>query len=123
MNRHKNILNNMVMDNKRRDPLYQTIITDLALAGCIRLEAAEMLLGYKIPSYLKAPDGTTVATLSEKNKVAGTLAKKLKSIVGKTADDKSDEGKTADDKSDEGKTADDKSDEGKAADKSDGSTN
>lgn len=53
----KNTLNNMMMDNQRRSPLYQTIITDLAITDNIDREDAEMLLGYKIPTFLKTPDG------------------------------------------------------------------
>lgn len=56
----KNVLNNMMMDNQRRNPLYQTIITDLAIVGAIDRDDAEMLLGYKIPSFLKTPDGQSL---------------------------------------------------------------
>ena len=54
----RNTLNSIVMGNKRRDQLYQTVITDLALAGVIERDVAESLLGYEIPSYLKLDDGT-----------------------------------------------------------------
>jgi hypothetical protein len=57
----RNILNNMMMDNQRRNPLYQTILTDLAITGNIPREDAEMLLGYEIPAFLKTPDGSTIA--------------------------------------------------------------
>ena len=60
--KRKNTLNNIMLDNQRRTPLYQAIITDLAITGNIDLDDAEMLLGYKIPNYLKAPDGTTIDT-------------------------------------------------------------
>lgn len=56
----RNILNNMMMDNQRRNPLYQAIITDLAITGNIPREDAEMLLGYEIPNFLKTPDGATI---------------------------------------------------------------
>lgn len=56
----KNVLNNMIMENQRRNPLYQTIITDLAITGNIDRDDAEMLLGYEIPNYLKTPDGQTI---------------------------------------------------------------
>lgn len=56
----KNVLNNMMMENQRRNPLYQTIITDLAITGNIDRDDAEMLLGYEIPNYLKTPDGQTI---------------------------------------------------------------
>jgi len=60
--KRKNTLNNIMLDNQRRTPLYQAVITDLAITGNIDLDDAEMLLGYKIPNYLKAPDGTTIDT-------------------------------------------------------------
>ena len=50
----------MIMENQRRNPLYQTIITDLAITGNIDRDDAEMLLGYEIPDYLKTPDGQTI---------------------------------------------------------------
>lgn len=56
----RNILNNMIMDNQRKNPLYQTIITDLAITGNIDREDAEMLLGYEIPSFLHTPDGHSI---------------------------------------------------------------
>lgn len=56
----KNVLNNMIMENQRRNPLYQTIITDLAITGNIDRDDAETLLGYEIPNYLKTPDGQTI---------------------------------------------------------------
>lgn len=56
----RNILNNMMMDNQRKNPLYQTIITDLAITGNIDREDAEMLLGYEIPSFLHTPDGHSI---------------------------------------------------------------
>lgn len=56
----RNILNNMMMDNQRKNPLYQTIITDLAITGNMDREDAEMLLGYEIPSFLHTPDGQSI---------------------------------------------------------------
>jgi len=53
----KNVLNNMIMNNHRKNPVYQTLITDLAILGVIRREDAENLLGYKIPAFLQTPDG------------------------------------------------------------------
>lgn len=53
----KNTLNNLILDNKRKDQVYQAVITDLALAGVIDMSVAEGLLGYKIPDYLKLPAG------------------------------------------------------------------
>jgi len=57
---NRNTLNSMIMDNQRRTPLYQTIITDLAIVGAINREDAEMLLGYQIPANLKVPDGRCI---------------------------------------------------------------
>ena len=61
----RNILNNMMMDNQRKNPLYQTIITDLAITGNIDREDAEMLLGYEIPSFLHTPDGQSIEEVPE----------------------------------------------------------
>ena len=61
----RNFLNNMMMDNQRKNPLYQTIITDLAITGNIDREDAEMLLGYKIPSFLHTPDGQSIEEVPE----------------------------------------------------------
>lgn len=54
----RNVLNNIIMGNKRKDPVYQTVITDLAISGIITRDKAEKLLGYKIPSFLRLDDGT-----------------------------------------------------------------
>ena len=61
----RNILNNMMMDNQRKNPLYQTIITDLAITGNMDREDAEMLLGYEIPSFLHTPDGQSIEEIPE----------------------------------------------------------
>ena len=63
----RNILNNMMMDNQRKNPLYQTIITDLAITGNMDREDAEMLLGYEIPSFLHTPDGQSIEEVPEEN--------------------------------------------------------
>jgi hypothetical protein len=63
LRKRRNILNNMMMDNCRKDKVYQAIITDLALTGVIKLEDAEMLLCYKIPDFLKLYDGRSVADI------------------------------------------------------------
>ena len=60
MRLRRNTLNNLMMDNQRKNPLYQTIITDLAITGAIEREDAEMLLGYEIPGFLKTPDGKSL---------------------------------------------------------------
>ena len=57
MRKGRNILNNMMLGTLRKNQIYQAIITDLAITDNISREDAEMLLGYKIPSYLKTPDG------------------------------------------------------------------
>ena len=62
---HRNTLNNMILANQRKTPIYQAIITDLALTGNIDKEDAEMLLGYEIPKFLKAPDGSNIETYDE----------------------------------------------------------
>lgn len=69
----RNTLNNITLANQRRTPVYQAVITDLAITGNIPREDAEMLLGYKIPEYLKAPNGDIIGEyddpkLNEANK-------------------------------------------------------
>ena len=66
----RNILNNMMMDNQRKNPLYQTIITDLAITGNMDREDAEMLLGYEIPSFLHTPDGQSIEEMPEDDEEA-----------------------------------------------------
>lgn len=56
----KNTLNNYILDNARKSREYQAVITDLAIEGAIPLEAAERILGYEIPEYLKSPSGKSV---------------------------------------------------------------
>ena len=58
----RNTLNNMTLDNIRKDRIYQAVITDLALTGNISRSDAEMLLGYEIPEYLKSPEGDTISS-------------------------------------------------------------
>lgn len=43
------------MSNKRKDAVYQTLITDLTLLGYLTKEEGEALLGYKIPAHLRLP--------------------------------------------------------------------
>lgn len=62
MRRGRNTLNNMTLDNIRKDRIYQAVITDLALTGNISRSDAEMLLGYEIPEYLKSPEGDTISS-------------------------------------------------------------
>lgn len=62
MRLRRNTLNNMTLDNIRKDRVYQAIITDLALTGNISKEDAETLLGYEIPEYLKSPSGDTISS-------------------------------------------------------------
>ena len=65
MRLRRNTLNNLMMDNQRKTPLYQTIITDLAITGNIKRQDAEMLLGYTIPEFLRTPDGKSLAAEPE----------------------------------------------------------
>lgn len=51
----RNTLTNMIMSNKRKDAVYQTLITDLVLLGNLTKEEGEALLGYKIPAHLRLP--------------------------------------------------------------------
>lgn len=53
----KCFLNNRVMDAQRKDPMYQTIIVDLANCGAIDKDVAEGLLSYHIPEHLQLPRG------------------------------------------------------------------
>jgi len=62
MRRGRNTLNNMTLDNIRKDRIYQAVITDLALTGNISKTDAESLLGYEIPEYLKSPEGDTISS-------------------------------------------------------------
>lgn len=48
-------VNNVVLDNERKDNTYQAVIIDLALAGAIDKSIAENILGYQIPSKLHLP--------------------------------------------------------------------
>lgn len=59
MLKKKNRLNNMMMENMRKSPIYQTLVTDLALEGVLTREKAESILGYEIPDYLKSPLGNS----------------------------------------------------------------
>lgn len=43
------------MENTRKDRVYQTLVTDLVLAGVITKELGERLLGCKVPNYLRLP--------------------------------------------------------------------
>lgn len=55
MPKHKCTLNNRLLENKRKDQLYQTVIIDLCLLGVLEKEQAELILGYAIPDYLELP--------------------------------------------------------------------
>ena len=46
----KSNLNNMSIQNYRKNPLYQAIVTDLCLEGIIPKDKAEAILGYEIPA-------------------------------------------------------------------------
>lgn len=69
MNYGKNILNNLMMKSNRKNPVYQTIITDLALTGNLSRGDAESLLGYKIPDFLTAPDGSKISDYDNEESV------------------------------------------------------
>lgn len=64
----RNTLNNMMMDNQRKLPVYQTIITDLVIVGAVKREDGEMLLGYKIPDFLHTPDGKHLENVEQSKK-------------------------------------------------------
>ena len=65
MTARKCTLNNMSIQNYRRNPLYQAVITDLCLEGVIPKERAEGILGYEIPLSMKSPTGRTLAAPAE----------------------------------------------------------
>lgn len=48
-------VNNVVLDNERKDNTYQAVIIDLALVGAIDQDKAEALLGYSISEKLRTP--------------------------------------------------------------------
>ena len=56
----KSNLNNMSIQNYRKSPLYQAVVTDLCLEGIIPKDKAEAILGYAIPSSMKGPTGRTL---------------------------------------------------------------
>lgn len=76
----KNTLNNMTLRNSRRTQQYQAVLTDLALAGVISREKAEMILGYEIPEYLQLPDGTNISANKKKEEPKKPDLSKLKDI-------------------------------------------
>lgn len=57
------------MENTRKDRVYQTLVTDLVLAGVITKELGERLLGCKVPNYLRLPK-ENAALATALNKVA-----------------------------------------------------
>lgn len=61
----RNTLNNMIMGNKRRDQVYQTLITDFVNLGVISKEVGEGLLGYAIPASLVLPKEVPVVKKEE----------------------------------------------------------
>lgn len=60
MRTNKCLLNNMSMDNLRKDKVYQAIVIDLVLTGNLSKEDARRMLGYDIPEYLHLPKETSV---------------------------------------------------------------
>lgn len=75
MRLRRNTLNNMTLDNIRKDRVYQAVITDLALTGNISKEDAESLLGYEIPEYLKSPAGDTISSWAAPDEAAPVVTK------------------------------------------------
>lgn len=59
--KRKNMLNNIMLENARKSPAYQCLMTDLVLSGAVSRTIGEKLLGYEIPNYLRLPKtfGTT----------------------------------------------------------------
>lgn len=53
--KRKNMLNNIMLENARKSPAYQCLMTDLVLSGAVDRELGEKLLGYEIPSFLRLP--------------------------------------------------------------------
>ena len=62
----KPTLNNMSIQNYRKNPLYQAIVTDLCLEGIVPKDRAEEMLGYEIPSFMKGPTGRTLEAEASK---------------------------------------------------------
>lgn len=74
----KNTLNNMALRNLRKDRIYETVITDLAMLGIVPKDKAEMLLGYEIPEFLQLPDGTSIKR--EEKPAQNKMIDKLKKL-------------------------------------------
>lgn len=70
----------MTLRNSRRTQQYQAVLTDLALAGVISREKAEMILGYEIPEYLQLPDGTNISANKKNEEPNKPDLSKLKDI-------------------------------------------
>lgn len=51
----KCFMNNMTMHNERRNPMYQTVMIDLALMGALPINVVEALIGAEIPEYITLP--------------------------------------------------------------------
>lgn len=49
-------INNRDLRNNRRDPVYQSLLIDLYLSGCVTKEIAEGLIGAAIPDGLNLPE-------------------------------------------------------------------
>ena len=78
MTARKSTLNNMSIQNYRRNPLYQALVTDLCLEGIIPKGTAEGILGYEIPAGMKSPTGKTMtpAAAAGEQEAKKPLAKK-----------------------------------------------
>lgn len=79
MKRHC-ILTNANLRQLRTDRVYQALVIDLMLYGYIEQDDAESLLGYKIPDYVKGPDGQSLGDINAQTKI-----KKLADAINKAA--------------------------------------
>lgn len=53
--RARNTITNVTLHNKRKDQVYQSVITDLCLFGVISKETYKEMMGYDFPSYIVKP--------------------------------------------------------------------
>ena len=53
--KRRNMVNNIMLENARKSPAYQCLMTDLILSGAVSRTIGEKLLGYKVPDYLRLP--------------------------------------------------------------------
>ena len=60
-------LNNKIMRNLRKEPVYQALAVDLVMLGVISKEECEMLIGSGIPNGLVLPNGKSGNIVSEES--------------------------------------------------------